>query len=110
MAKGFDLIAADAVLSIKKKHRGIKLIACVPCPGQDRYFSAEDKENYNRILESCSQVKVLSPNYYNGCMYARDRYMVDNSKYVVAFLREKVGGTFYTVNYARSQKKKIIML
>jgi uncharacterized phage-like protein YoqJ len=110
MAKGFDLIAADAVLSLKRDFSHLKLIACVPCPGQERYFSDEDKETYARILQSADEVKVLSPNYYNGCMYARDRYMVDNSSYVIAFLREKLGGTFYTVNYARSQSKEIIIL
>jgi uncharacterized phage-like protein YoqJ len=110
MARGFDLIAAETVVELKRDYPNIKLIGCVPCPGQDRYFSNELKEKYSDLLLACDEVKMLSQHYYNGCMYLRDRFMVDNSYYLVAFLREKSGGTYYTVTYAKSSAREIIVM
>ena len=53
---------------------------------------------------------VLEPCYVAGCMYKRDRYLVENSDVLVCFLRRNSGGTYYTVNYARKMNKKIIEL
>lgn len=110
MAVGFDLAAAESVIALKKKYPEIELVACVPCEGQSLFYSHTDKKRYERILKNCSEISVLSENYYEGCMLARDRYMVDNCDVVVSYLRKKSGGTFYTVNYAKSHGKKIIEL
>ena len=107
MAKGFDLCAAESVLALKKSFP-VKLIACIPCGGQQDGYSKHDKIRYNRILENCDEQILLSNRYYNGCMQSRDRFMVDNSDVLVCYLRKDDGGTFYTVNYARKKGVKII--
>ena len=43
MAMGFDLIAAEIVLSLKKKYPHVKLIACIPCYKQEKNFSEKEK-------------------------------------------------------------------
>lgn len=110
MAVGFDMIAAETVLQLKEQYPYLKLIACVPCAEQSRYFSAAEKSRYDRILKKCDEVKVLNTNYYRGCMQMRDRYMVDNSSLVIAYKRKNEGGTYYTLKYALSQNKKIYLL
>ena len=110
MAMGFDLIAASVVLDLKKDYPHIKLIACVPCSEQERYFSAAEKKKYNYIIEKCDEVKTLSSHFYRGCMQARDRFMVDNCSLVIAYRRTNTGGTHYTVKYAAEQLKKICLL
>lgn len=109
MARGFDLIAAGLVLKLKEKY-SIRLIACVPCRGQDSSFSKINKNEYAEILKSCDEVIVLSERYYNGCMQARDRFMVDNAEVVLAYLNEDSGGTWYTVNYAVQANKEIFVI
>lgn len=109
MAMGFDLAAAESVLQYKKDF-DINLIACIPCLGQENTYSQKNKERYLKILESCSRTIVLSEEYYDGCMFARDRYMVDNCNVLIAYQRRKSGGTFYTVNYAKSKGINIIEL
>jgi uncharacterized phage-like protein YoqJ len=110
MAKGFDLLAAELVLKLKRTYPQIKLIACIPCLGQEKSYSDEDKSRYAAILEKCDDIKIISRTYYTGCMFARDRYMVDNSDYLVALLRHTHGGTYYTVSYAKSKNKPIIVV
>lgn len=110
MALGFDMLAAETVLEIKESYPQVKLIACVPCEGQSRYFPPEEKRRYNEIIGRCDEVKVLSAKYYKGCMQVRDRYMVDNSSLLLAYRRTNSGGTDYTVKYALSQNKRICLL
>jgi uncharacterized phage-like protein YoqJ len=110
MARGFDIAAAEIVIKLKEKFNNIKIIACVPCVGQEKYFSEGEQAEYEKVLISCDEVKVLSQNYYNGCMQQRDRFMVDNCKYLIAFLRQQDGGTYYTFSYARSLDRAIFVI
>lgn len=110
MARGFDLIAAQVVVKLKEKNPQIKLIACVPCPNQEKYFSDEDKEIYYSVLEKCDEVKILSERYYKGCMHTRNRFMVDNSSKLIAYDRAEDGGTVYTVGYAGKRAKEIYVV
>ena len=109
MAMGFDLIAAEVVLEKKIRFPDVKLIACVPCPEQQKYFPAEEKLKYERILGSCDKVEILSDRYYKGCMLVRDRFMVDNCGRVLAYLNKNDGGTAYTVRYAKSKNKEVYL-
>ena len=109
VARGFDLIAAKCVIELKEKY-AVKLIACIPCKGQEKCYSPEEKEDYNYVLKNSDEIKILSQNYYSGCMYARNRYIVNNADIVLAYLTEHRGGTWYTVNYAVSSAKRLILL
>lgn len=109
MAVGFDMEAAKAVLSLKKKYK-LELVACLPCEGQSAKFSDKNKELYDGILKECDEIITLAPAYVSGCMQKRDRYLVDNCDVLVCFLRRNSGGTYYTVNYAKRKDKKIIEL
>ena len=108
MALGFDTAAAESVLA--QKTEDVKLIACLPCANQTETFSESATRRYQSVLARCDKVITLSPEYYSGCMHARDRFMVDNCDVLVCFLRKQSGGTFYTVNYAKKCGKKIIEL
>lgn len=110
MAMGFDLIAATAVLKAKEKHPEIKLIACIPCAGQERYYPAEEKNKYGEILARCDKIERIGESYYKGCMLVRDRFMVDNCERVLAYMDKNVGGTAYTVRYARSKSREVYFL
>lgn len=110
MAMGFDLIAAEAVLTIKRETSEIKLIACVPCPDQKNSFTKSEKAKYERIIAQCDEVRLICDHYYDGCMLARNRYMVDNSSTVIAYKRSNIGGTVYTLKYANEKGKKIIFI
>jgi uncharacterized phage-like protein YoqJ len=97
MAMGFDLASAECVLSLKKKYPQIKLIACVPCYGQEKYFSETDKKRYVKILKKADETVVLSDHYFQGCMQARDKYMVERADVLVAYCHKTTGGAAYTV-------------
>ena len=110
MARGFDLLAATEIIDLKSQYK-IKLVACVPFGGQIQTMRPEDREIYEMVIENCDDVNVLSADYYPGCMYARNRFMVDNADVVFAhFSGGSKGGTYYTVSYAKKCGKRIILI
>ena len=105
-AMGFDLIAAECVLALKKKNPNVKLIVCVPCSNQDKKFSADDKKRYAKILQDCDEKILLAEHYFRGCMQVRNRYMVDRAAHMIAHFYKDTGGTAFTVNYFKKIRKK----
>ena len=97
MAIGFDLIAAECVLALRKKYPQVKLIACVPCYGQEKYFSDADKKRYVKILKKADETVTLADHYYQGCMQNRDKYMVERAEVMIAYCKKSTGGAAYTV-------------
>ena len=97
MAIGFDLLAAECVLGFAKKYTQVKLIACVPCYGQEKYFSETDKKRYVKILKKSHDTVILSDHYFKGCMQQRDKYMVERADVMIAYCTKTTGGAAYTV-------------
>ena len=109
-ALGFDTLAAQTVLDLKKDYPQIKLILVLPCRTQSRGWKQEDIEEYNRIMKAADKVVYTSQDYNNGCMHKRNRHLVDNSSLCICYLTERTGGTAYTVDYARKVGCRVINL
>jgi len=107
-ALGFDTLAAEIVLKIKRENPEVKLEIVVPCADQHKLWKEHDRIKYERILEMADQTIFLSETYYRGCMHYRNRYMVDSSAVCVCYQKKPTGGTAHTVNYAESKGLKII--
>ena len=107
-ALGFDTIAAFAVLKLKERYPDIRLILVLPCFSQTRGWSQEDIEIYDDIKQKADKVVYTSQEYTRGCMHKRNRHLVDNSSACISYLTENKGGTFYTVNYAKSKGVEVI--
>lgn len=105
MAKGFDLIAAEEVLKIKKSYPEVKIEACIPCYEQEKNFFEEDKKRYAKILKNADKIVYVSEYYFNGCMQKRDRYMADRADMLITYCKKETGGTAYTVNYFQKKYK-----
>ncbi len=96
MAVGFDLMAAEVLLTYLDKYPDIRLIACLPCENQDAYYSKEDKIRYRNILILAETV-LVNEKYHRGCMLMRDDYMAKQADMLITYCKKKTGGTAYTV-------------
>ena len=107
MSLGVDLDFAEIILKLKAKFP-ITLECAMPYPDYSVRWSFEDEKRNYEILKSADKVTLVSDRYFNGCLFKRNRYMVDKSDLVIAvFNGEKKGGTFYTLSYAEKQGKII---
>ena len=109
-ALGFDMLAEEAVLRLKERYPHIRLVLVLPCPPEQQTlkWNAEQKRRYYDIMARADKVRVLSDRYTSTCMLDRNRHMVDCSGYLICYLRELSGGTYYTVNYAEGVGIEVI--
>ncbi|MBO7737022.1 MAG: DUF1273 family protein [Clostridia bacterium] len=110
MALGFDLTVCEMLLSLQADFPQIQVVACIPCPEQAAKFSEVNKRKYEGMVALCNEKIVLSPQYTPYCMHVRNRYMVEQAKYLLCYLRKTSGGTASTVNYAQKLGREIINL
>lgn len=104
MAKGVDIIAAEAVIAYKKLQPQITLECALPYRDQSSLWEAKQKLRHQAVMEKADVVTVLSEHYTHNCMDARNKYMVDSSGGIaVVFDGAQKGGTYNTLKYA--QKK-----
>ncbi len=107
-ALGFDLLAAEQVIRLRDTHPDVRLIFCLPCADQSARWRPADCKRYERLLYLCDEIRVLAPQYYDGCMQARNNYMVERSNLCVAYMKRLGGGTLATVRYALSQDVPVV--
>ena len=99
-ARGFDTLAALEVIRFRKSRPDVRLVLAVPCRNQASRWSAEDRELWDSVCGGADDVIILSEVYYDGCMQARNRFMVDASSLCLCYMIRFQGGTWSTVRYA----------
>lgn len=105
-AKGFDALAAAVVLKLRDVScPDIRLILVLPCPDQYKTWNELDIALHREIRNRASGIITLADEYYDGCMLARNRYMVDNSLVCIAYYNASRigGGTYHTMTYCQRQ-------
>lgn len=100
-ARGFDTHAPLKVQALKKKYPQIELILALPCENQTRGWPEADRLLYRDILQFADQTVFLSHAYYPGCMQKRNRYLVEQSRYLICYVKRDTGGSAYTLRYAQ---------
>lgn len=109
MAIGFDLLAAELVLSLKQDCPAITLTAALPFGEQASRFNERNKSRYYKCLSQADDIVILSNDYTAKCYLERDRFMVEHSSLLIAcYDGRNKGGTFWTVNYAARIGKNVI--
>ena len=99
-ALGFDTLAARQTLCFRDNHPDAVLSLAIPCRTQDAKWQEKDKTVYRDILEQADEKFILSPEYYQGVMLTRNRFMADRSSLCICYLQHMRGGTASTVRYA----------
>lgn len=102
MALGVDTWAAEAVVEARSgRHPGIRLVAAVPCQGQDSQWPASSRRRHEGLLLAADEVVVVTEAPYSpSAMAIRDRWMVDRSRLLIAVFDGTAGGTKHTYDYA----------
>ncbi len=107
-ALGFDTIAAQEILEQKNTYNDIQLILALPCKEQYNNWKEKEILIYKDILQKADKIIYVSDKYSKDCMLKRNRYMVDNSKFCICYLRNKRSGTAYTVKYEKNNNLTLI--
>ena len=101
-ALGFDTLAALTVLKMKEKYPNIRLHLYLPFTDQASSWSMYNRTLWEYIREHADDYRYITNNtYVAGCMQKRNRAMVDNAKFCIAYCTNFKSGTGYTISYAK---------
>ena len=110
MAEGFDTIALEILIELKKSNSNIIIEGAIPCIGQELKWNKESQERYQENLKKLDKTTILSSHYTNTCMHERNDYMLDSSELVIACYSGGSGGTISTISKAKRKNKKVIII
>ena len=106
-ALGFDTEAALSVLRLQEKYPQIELILILPYLTQASKWSAEQQDIYEKIKNRAAKITYTSQGNTRGCFHIRNRALVDEADFCIAYQTSEKGGTAYTVNYAQKKGLEI---
>ena len=103
-ALGFDMLAEQVLIDEAKTDGNISLVLALPCRDQTGNWlkagknGTEALREYMRLKAEAAAVVYVNDFYTDGCMKERNRFMVDNSSFCVAYyngsVRSGAGQTF----------------
>lgn len=109
-ALGFDTLAAETVLRLKRTYPYIKLNFILPCKSQTEFWSDADRQKYSFLLSHADDVQCLYDDYNKNCMYERNKELIKSADLCVCYLKEAKSGTAFTVALAAKMHRPVIPL
>lgn len=105
----FDKMCSAAVRTAKRRHPelDIKLMVVLP------YMMAKvntDKDLYEKLYDDIIIPMELFGTHYKSAITKRNRWIVDQSDFLIAYVYRDFGGAYSTLRYAYRRKKEIINL
>ncbi len=104
-AIGFDALAAEQVIDIKKDYPDIKLVLYLPCKNHFAKWGQRDLERFDEIAKQADEVKyIYEGKYIPGCMQMRNNAMVKDADCGIVYLAKRMGsGSAQTASYAKEK-------
>lgn len=110
MALGVDQWAVEVALDL-----GIKVLALVPCKGQESQWPASSQQHYaellNKIEAAGGSIEYVSKEGYTpDCMQKRNQKIVDYATHMLAIWDGSWGGTGSCVRLAKQAGKSVVIV
>ena len=110
MAEGFDLLAAEAVIRLRRVHPDAELFAAFPCEASPKGHSPAVCHRIANTMEEVSFSHFVSKEHIPGCELSRNIYMVENSSLLIAYYNGLSRGTAHCVHCAEGRGLHIVNL
>ena len=108
-ALGFDTLAARVIIRLKEKYDYIKLHLYLPCHNQMENWSSKDQFEGRMIMSYAdSKIYTTEGKYVTGCMQLRNKRMVNDAHYCIAYMKNPRSGTAQTIMYAEDKDDVVI--
>lgn len=101
----FDSQMINAVLQLKKRYPFLRLILVKP------YFSNElntSSQWYAHLYDEIVIPEAVEGVHYKAAIEKRNRWMIEQSDFVLSYLYRDYGGAYTAVRYARKCNKPIL--
>jgi len=96
----FDILSSKIASDLRTLYPHIQVVVVLCYPNELQYL----KSSFTDFLMP-SEVEAAPK---RACIVKRNKWVVDNSDYVVGYIKYKIGGAYSVVQYAQKHKKQII--
>ncbi len=103
----FDAMSASAVRTVKQSHKDVKLILVVP---KMNSTIENHKDYYADMYDELLIPAESDAAHYKAMITVRNKWMVENSDYIITYIRREHGGAYNTYKYAEKENIEIIYL
>ena len=104
-----DGLCARVVRSAQRRHPHLDIRLALVLPYMTNRLN-KDKLYYETSYDEIIIPEEFAGVHYKGAIKKRNRWMVDKSQYVIAYIHRNFGGALETMNYAQMQGKNVINL
>ena len=109
-AEGFDLLAGEWILTLKRVDPSVALAVYIPYRGQPDRYSPKDRARYAALLSGADETLLLSDEYHAGCMRERNARMIADADLCIAYVRKRPSGSAQTMRMAQKKGIPIFLL
>lgn len=99
-ALGFDTMMANLLLELKKENSRMRIIEVLPFEGYRAKWTSEQQLHAKNLDRQMDKIVYVSKEPSRGAYLAKDRHLVDGSRYCISYCNKPTGGIAFTVKYA----------
>lgn len=103
--RGFEMMAANTILSLRQRYPDIRLILVLPCPEYASKWREDDRRSISGIISQASKIVYASKSYTPTCMAMRDKRLIDYSGTLITHSDKS---TATAVAYAKKMDVEVI--
>lgn len=103
----FDEMCASAIRSAKKKYPNLEITLSLVLPYMKQEVN-ESKDYYELLYDDVIIPFELAGVHYKSAITKRNRWMVEQSDWLIAYVYREFGGALTTLHYAEKQGLQII--
>lgn len=100
---GFDKLCESAVRQAKAGHKEFEIELVYVSPYMSNSFNTQ-RDYYECYYDDIIIPMELAEAHYKGAITKRNRWLVDNADYLIAYIYRDHGGAYATVRYAERKK------
>lgn len=108
MEEGLDLSLTEYILNTKKERDTLE--CAVAFEDQAKEYSEKERNTYFSLCEKCDTLSFVSKKRIFGCKTKRDKYMIEQSDFILCFWDKIAPYTGELLQYAASLNKKILYI
>lgn len=99
-ALGFDRMMTEYLIKLRKENKRLKIIEVLPYDGYRKKWPDEEQAKAALLDKQMDKIVYYGKEPSRGSFLARDRHLVDGSKYLICYCTRPNSGTALTVKYA----------
>ncbi len=106
----FDKLCERAVREIKRKYAEKEICLYLILPSYQYVYKNEEKQYLSELFDDIFVCDASDGSYYKSMIAKRNRWMIEQSDVMIAYVLHESGGAYSSLQYARKQNLEIIRI